>query len=376
MKLITLYTIDSRHGTMTAKTFSSILISLILIHGCAKMETKTQAMDNRIVPRQTTGLETATFAAGCFWCMVAPFESLDGVKEVVSGYSGGRVAHPSYEDVSSGSTGHLESIQIVFDPEVISFSELLDIYWKQFDPTDSGGSFHDRGSQYLSAIFYRSDDQKTAAEQSEERLRKSGIFPRPLATRIVKFDDFYPAEDYHQDYHTKNPIRYSAYRQASGRDRFILSLWGDEGVDRLGKPDKVELEKKLTALQYNVTQKGATETPFDNSYWNNSSPGLYVDIVSGEPLFASRDKFDAGTGWPSFTKPVDTRYIRKKKESAKEGVKIEVRSRFADSHLGYVSHDGPSPSHLRYSVNSASLRFLPKEKLESEGYKNFLWLFR
>ena len=323
----------------------------------------------------TSKRESATFAGGCFWCMEAPFEQLDGVFEVIAGYTGGETKNPTYRDVCAGGTGHAEAIQIVYDPAKVSFAELLDVFWRNVDPTDAGGSFVDRGSQYRTAIFYHTDEQKRLAEKSKQDLDRSKTFSGPVVTGIEKLTTFYEAEEYHQDYYKKNPFRYKEYRYGSGRDQFIDTVWGSVEPAGKKKPSESELKTTLSLMQYRVTQECGTEPAFDNEYWDNKRDGIYVDIVSGEPLFSSHDKFDSGSGWPSFTQPIEPDALTAEEDRTLGMNRTEIRSKQADSHLGHVFTDGPDAGGLRYCINSASLRFIPKENLEKEGYGKYLKLF-
>lgn len=362
----------------------------------------------------------AILAGGCFWCVESDFEKLPGVVGVISGYSGGRTAQPTYQNYASG--GHREVVSVIYDPAEIAFTGLVEYLLKHIDPTDRRGQFQDRGMQYAPAVYYKTDEEKKDAQKAIRAINGMKIFPgKKVDIAVLPEKAFWVAEPKHQDYYKKNPADYMSYRVASGREAFINQAWGmrakklelpgarPEGATLNGamqksqfanganqnlvskneaaeqsekpwlqfrKPTVLELKKQLSAIQFKVTQQDGTEPAFKNPYWDNKKEGIYVDIVSGAPLFSSQDKFKSGTGWPSFVKPITPDAVVLRTDYKLIYPRTEVRSRYGNSHLGHVFGDGPrNRGGKRYCMNSASMRFIPKEKLEEEGYGDFLALF-
>lgn len=337
--------------------------------------------------------ETITLAGGCFWCTEANFQEQPGVIEAVSGYAGGDKADASYLEVARGNTKHREAVQITYDPTVISTEKILDLYWSHVDPTDAGGQFADRGYQYTTAIYFHTDEQRAVALDSKKRLEESGLFDSAVKTEVVPFADFFPAEEYHQDYYKKARDHYEAYKRGSGRTGFIEETWAKDAAIKFLEAEKASSEganipadyeyteeeiaerlKNLDPLAYHVVAENGTESPFNNKYWDNKAEGIYVDVVTKKPLFSSTHKYDSGTGWPSFWRTIDDNSVTLHEDNSLSTTRTEVRS--DAGHVGHVFDDGPvAEGGRRFCTNSASLLFVPKEDMKSQGYEKYLYLF-
>ena len=340
--------------------------------------------------------ETITLAGGCFWCTEAYFQEHPGIIDAVSGYAGGSQQDASYLTVVKGATKHRESVQITYDPSIISFDKILDIYWAHIDPTNTQGQFADKGFQYTTAIFYHNDTQKQVAIDSKKRLAQSELFDKPIATQILPFTSFFKAEEYHQDYYKKSSDHYQRYKKASGRAGFVEETWGKDAAIKFLQDEQkpmntnnktsikkdynyteaeiAELLKNLDPLAYHVVAESGTESPFNNKYWDNKAEGIYVDIVTKKPLFSSTHKYDSGTGWPSFWRTIDDNSVTLHADNSLSKARTEVRS--DAGHVGHVFNDGPvAEGGRRFCTNSASLLFIPKAEMSAQGYQQYLYLF-
>ncbi len=304
-----------------------------------------------------TSLEDLYLAGGCFWGVEAYMTRVYGVYDVTSGYANGSTENPSYEDLIYNNSGHAETVHVRYDPSLVSIKELLAYYFKVVDPTSLNQQGNDRGVQYRTGIYYTDETEKSII--LEEVNKEQMMYEDKIVVEVLPLEHYYLAEEYHQDYLDKNP---------NGYCHIDLNLV-TEGISEYTKPSDAEIKEMLTKLQYKVTQNAGTERSFDNEYWDNTEPGLYVDIVTGEPLFSSKDKYKSGTGWPSFTQPISESVIIELEDNTLFTKRIEVKSRLGDSHLGHLFNDGPKDKGgLRYCLNSASLKFIPLEEMDEMGY--------
>lgn len=311
-------------------------------------------------------LQHIWFAGGCFWGVEAYFARIYGVANTSVGYANGRTEAPTYHEI--GATGHAETVEISYDPEQVSLQELVTYLFKIIDPTSLNKQGNDLGPQYRTGIYYQNEADVAVIEEVIRKEQQK--YQQPLVVEVLPLQHFYQAEEYHQQYLEKNPggychVDFSLLPPVSAKTTKYLKL------------SPAQLKQKLTEVQYQVTQNNATEPPFANEYWDQQAQGIYVDIVTGEPLFLSSAKYDSGCGWPSFTRPITEDGLVEKEDRSFGMRRTEVRSRTGDSHLGHVFPDGPrEEGGLRYCINSASLRFIPAEKMEAEGYGEYLHLLK
>lgn len=294
-------------------------------------------------------LAHAIFAAGCFWGVQAAFDAVPGVWSTRVGYTGGSAVNPSYEQVCRGNTGHAEAVEIAYDPEQVSYDELLDVFFSIHNPTTRDRQGPDIGHQYRSAIFYLNAGQKEAAVAKILELNRSGKFPAPIVTEIVPAKTFYPAEDYHQDYLKKQGLK------TCGSNDMRMEEEEEEETD-----DEQEWKKKLTPLQYDVLRRKGTERPFTGRYYRFDEDGTYSCAACGNPIFMSQDKFDSGCGWPSFDKAIPG-HVKFTPDFSHGMERIEVTCARCGSHLGHVFEDGPTETGDRFCINSAAMNFTPEK---------------
>jgi peptide methionine sulfoxide reductase msrA/msrB len=327
---------------------------------------KSKELDNKLDKKN---LKEIYLAGGCFWGMQAFFARVPGVGEAVSGYANGCTENPSYGEVCSSKTGHAEAVQVRYDPKAVSLEKLLHLFFRIVDPTTLNRQGNDMGTQYRSGIYYMDEEDRAVAEAVLSGVQNA--VKKPVVTELQTLNNFYPAEEYHQDYLEKNPGGYCHI------DFSVLDEFNRETAPKMyAKPSDEELKKKLSALQYEVTQHSATERPFENEYCKTSEPGIYVDVTTGEPLFTSLDKFPSECGWPAFNKPISAEKVKEKSDTTHGMRRTEVRSATGDAHLGHVFEDGPrEKGGLRYCINSASLKFVPLADLEKQGYGEYMKYF-
>ena len=307
-------------------------------------------------------------AGGCFWGTQKFLDLIEGVKSTEVGYANGKTHNPSYEEVCTKETGHAEAVRVMYDENQLALEDLLWLFFQSIDPTTVNRQGGDTGPQYRTGIYFTASEDEAVLQAFLKKMQQN--YKQTIAVEAKPLENFYTAEEYHQKYLDKNPGGYCHISPA----QFAVA---QKGVQRQNKsytkPAQEVLKQTLTPMQYTVTQEKGTEPPFENEYWNNHAKGIYVDITTGEPLFTSREKFDSGCGWPSFTQPVSGTLLEEKNDTTHGMFRTEVRSKAGDAHLGHVFNDGPlEKGGLRYCINSAALRFIPEEEMEQQGYGAYL----
>lgn len=342
------------------KLAASLLLFLGVLVGCAAPgSTTAPATQAALAPGP--GDETVYLAGGCFWGVEEYFQRINGVRDVVSGYANGKTADPVYARI--GETDHAETVKVTYDSNLVSLSEILTHYFRIIDPTSLNKQGNDVGRQYRTGIYYENNTVRdlAASVMAEEALK----YDRPLVVELEPLAGFYPAEDYHQDYLKKNPNGYCHVDLS-------LAEVPIADPDQYPRPDQKTLKEMLSDLSYRVVEENDTEPAFSSPLDKEYSPGIYVDIATGQPVFSSDEKFDSGTGWPSFTSPILSGSVLEVEDNSFFMERIEVRSS-SGSHLGHVFNDGPKDKGgLRYCLNGAALRFIPLEEMEAEGYREYL----
>ncbi|MDN7242759.1 peptide-methionine (R)-S-oxide reductase MsrB [Planococcus sp. N028] len=365
---------------MKMKWLIGLLFLVVLLAGCSSLQSLTTNSTgaegasastsnfpenpNEKLAFDTDKLEDIWLAGGCFWGVEAYMARVYGVYDVTSGYANGDTENPTYEEVTRKNTGHAETVHVRYDPERVDLEKLVSQYFIIIDPTLLNQQGNDRGEQYRTGVYYENEADRAVIDKVVANEAKK--YDKPIVTEVEPLKHYYLAEEYHQDYLEKNPDGYCHIEFDSLEDQDVPAL-----IDpaKYPKPSDEVLKEKLTEAQYNVTQKNDTETAYSNEYWDNYEPGIYVDVATGEPLFSSADKYDSKCGWPSFTKPIEPGVVTEHKDTTFNMVRIEVRSRAGDSHLGHVFEDGPKDKGgLRYCINSASILFIPQAEMEEAGY--------